>query len=740
MPHRFVKTARARRNLLVIVSYCAVTTVALVASSAIGIPVQLLMLLIAPILLAALLRERYVYLSMFAFFSASAFVITDNYRQPITDSTITVFAILLTTLVACEAIRFTARREARLSRIAAENEQRLRTFIDNAADAIFVVDARDQIVETNEAAVKMFGYDRELLLQSDFKKLFDVPDADSLESQNEFRHASGTLIDVEMSTGRFETRGRTTRIFIVRDTRDRNRAEAQLRQAEAIRESILESTSDYIMMLDGEYRVQFINRVLPDLNVETVTGTNILDYVEPDEIVSMTACYERVRKTRMPSSFETRYISNEDGSVTYFESRVAPIIEDDAVAGFIISSSDVTERKKREAERLAFERNLLQSQKLESLGLLAGGVAHDFNNLLVSIMGRADLARDETDNPARIGEHLQQILEASQHAASLCQQLLAYSGKGRFVIAPTNLAEFLEATRKLLEISIPDNVRIAYELDPAPHTIQVDTTQLRQVIMNLVTNAYEALQPEGGHVVIRTGLKQLNAADRLRYANGEHIKDGSYACLEVEDDGAGMTAETTERLFDPFYTTKPDGTGLGMAAVLGIVRGHSGAMSVTSKQQRGTTIRVVLPAALVGEEKTGNVAEPSHPITENTGTILVVDDEPAVRTVATAILKRAKFDVIAVESGREAIDIVIETGDRIDAVVLDMKMPDMNGVQVMEKLRGIRPDLPILLSSGYSETEVSERTECEGVSAFLPKPYLARELIAAVNGVLTPIH
>ncbi len=727
------------RNGWIIGIFCTVASAATALTSRAGLPDQVLMVFVVPVLLAAVLRQRYVYMSMLLFFSVCGFIITENYRLPITESTITLVAILISTVVACEAVHFVARRETRLMRIAAENEQRFRAFVENAADSIFVIDEDGVIVETNEAAVSTFGFAREALIGSRFDTLCRASQTkDSIEAQDKLLHANGKTIAVEMSTGQFEMRGRVTRIVIVRNTEDRVRAEARLRQAEIIRQSILESTPDYIMMLDLDYRVQFINRTTSDLSIEGLTGANITDYLSPDDRAKTVACYERVRATRETGFFETRYESNVNGDVVYFESRVAPIIEDGEVVGFTVSSSDVTERKRQVAERLAFERSMLESQKLESLGLLAGGVAHDFNNLLVAIMGRADLAQANTNDASMTQEHLQQILEASQHAAGLCQQLLAYSGKGRFVIAPTNLSTFLGETRKLLEISVPDNVRIDYELDASPHTLEADSTQLRQVIMNLISNACEALQPKGGEIVVRTGTETLDHAGRLRHINGDQIEDGLYAYLEVEDNGSGMSTETMERLFDPFYTTKADGTGLGMAAVIGIVRGHRGAMAVTSREHHGTTIRVMLPAQPTTLRKSRAANGSTIKRQSHGGTILIIDDEPAVRAVAKAILEREKFDVLTAESGRKAIEVVHERSDAIDAVILDMKMPDMNGEEVMAELRAVRPDLPILLSSGYSEIEMSERTEGKGVSGFLPKPYLAEDLIAAIQGVMSP--
>lgn len=730
-------------NAWLIAAFYTITAGSAFVAHAIGVPDQLLLVLLPPVLLAALRRQRYVYVAMLLFYFACAIIVTENYRLPITDSTLTVFSIFLMAVLACEAIRWVAQRQARLSQRLIESERRLRAFLDNAPDSIFVLDGRGRIADVNDAACQAFGYAREALLGNPFGDFF-VDECPIAAHQGripqwtgQLRRSDGSIINVEMSVEDFTFQRETSCVAIVRDIEERVQAEAQLRQSEAIRQSILESTPDHVMMIDLDYRIQFINRTVPDLTVESVLNRVVLELVPPESVDGMVEVYENVRKTRLPGKFETEYVSTTDGSVSYFESRIAPVIENDEVAGYIVSASDVTDRRQQEAEQLEIERSLLRSQKLESLGLLAGGIAHDFNNLLVAILGRADLAREDADSPNNVRDHLQQITEASQHAASLCQQLLAYSGKGKFFVAPTDWPALIVDSRSLLEISTPDHARVAYDLDDDPATIEADATQMKQVIMNLFTNAAEALPLDGGEIVVRTGTMDLDHAGLQHHFRGEELREGLYAYLEVEDTGSGMSPETMERLFDPFYTTKPEGTGLGMAAVLGIVRSHGGAMSVQSNNDQGTTIRIVIPAQATLVRETGGQERIGASPGTGSGLILVVDDEPFVREIARKMLERAEFDVVCADSGAMAVDLLEQRPNEIDAVLLDMKMPGMNGEQAMEKLRAIRPDLPILLSTGYSESEISERLEGKGVSAFLPKPYHATDLIDAINGVLS---
>jgi PAS domain S-box-containing protein len=724
--------------------FCAITIAVSYGIVSHGLAPRVLLLLIVPIIFAAMIEYRYVYLSMLAAFLVSSLVTTEILWIPDSEVASTVIGAVIAALVASEGIRLFARRQVRLSSVQ-ESEERLRAFLENAPDAIIVVDESGSISEINKSACLMIDDTYGDLIGQRFETYCTDERTVVLGTDNiprwtgNLQRNDGTTLSVEMSKSKFDLHGETSWIVIARDIEERTRAENELRRSEAIRRSIIESTSDYLLMLGLDYRIQFANRTVPDLTVEGVVGRSVLEYIHPDLMDDTIACYERIVATGEPGTLESTYISNDDDEEHYFESRIAPILEDGKVAGFILSSSDVTERRQREAERLDVERGMLRSQKLESLGLLSGGIAHDFNNLLVGIMGRAELAQDDLKDHALMADHLAQIMDASQHAAGLCQQLLAYSGKGRFLVEPVDLAALVENTQKLIEISIPENVNVQYELGPTPNAIEVDSTQIRQVIMNLVANASDSLQPQGGNIRIGTGTENLERNDLIKYTNGDTVREGLYAYLDVEDSGCGMTSHTMERLFDPFYTTKPDGTGLGMAAVLGIVRSHQGAMSVISDEGTGTTIRVLIPAEAVPAPKVIAPSQPESPRNVGAGMILVVDDEPAIRTVTERILKRAKFDVITADSGTAAIDALNTHKASILAVVLDMKMPDMNGEQAMERLREIRPDLPILLSSGYSEVEITKRLEGKGLSAFLAKPYRSADLINAINDVLSPV-
>jgi len=399
----------------------------------------------------------------------------------------------------------------------------------------------------------------------------------------------------------------------------------------------------------------------------------------------------------------------------------------------------VRDLRERTAERDAavLEQRLQQTQKLESLGLLAGGVAHDFNNLLVGILGNASLVFDElADRPdarARVG----QLVKAGRRAADLTRQLLAYSGKGRFVVETIDLSSLIRELSDLLRTSLPERASLQLHLPDAGPFVHADATQLRQVVLNLITNASEALGSDGGTVRVSTRAVMHDSESLLRSVGSTDLEPGSYVHIEVADTGAGMDAETQEQMFEPFFTTKESGHGLGLAATLGIVRGHGGLVKVYSEPGEGTTVQVLLPESAEGApaSRSGAVREAAEQQVAPRR-ILVVDDEELVRSLARAVLERAGHTVIDACDGEDALVRFKEAPDDVALVLLDMTMPRMSGVDCLRGLRAIRPDLPVVLSSGYNEQDAVARVAGRGLAGFLQKPYTAAELLAKVDEAL----
>ena len=383
------------------------------------------------------------------------------------------------------------------------------------------------------------------------------------------------------------------------------------------------------------------------------------------------------------------------------------------------------------AERKRNEEKLLQTQKLESLGVLAGGVAHDFNNLLTGIMGNASLAMDLLlPSDRRLAPILADVIAASESAADLTRQLLAYAGKGRFVIEPIQLSAIVKSVSHMVQSSIPPHVDLQLNCDPSLPSMEADKTQIHQIVMNLIINAAEAIPSErSGKVVVTTSSIDLSQPSGS-------LSPGRYVQIEVADDGIGMDEDTQARIFDPFFTTKFMGRGLGLAAALGIVNGHKGSLTVTSAPGRGSTFRAVFPASERAEaHHPAPNPEKSH-ISQAGRTILVIDDEPTVRRIAKAALERHGYQIVAAENGAEGIEVFRVMKGRISAVLLDLTMPGMNGDEVLKHLRAIRNDVKVVLSSGYNESEVVRLFAENPLSGFIQKPYTSSSLSKKIDDVL----
>jgi two-component system, cell cycle sensor histidine kinase and response regulator CckA len=405
--------------------------------------------------------------------------------------------------------------------------------------------------------------------------------------------------------------------------------------------------------------------------------------------------------------------------------------------GYVI---DITPRMVAEEQQRHLERQLLHAQKLESLGVLAGGVAHDFNNLLTAILGQASLARrnirpdvDVKGGPEFVHDRIREIEELALRAAELTRQLLAYSGKGHFVVEPTDLGTIVSEMAGMLRVVLSKKAELELDVEPCLPAVLADRAQLSQVLMNLLTNASDSLGESSGHITVRVRAMKIASDDSSAYAG---LPPGHYVRLEVGDDGCGMAAEVKAKLFDPFFSTKLQGRGLGMSAVLGIVRGHNGAISVDSEPGRGTTFTLVFPAS--DQEAQSGRAFSADPAWRGHGTVLVVDDEASVLHTASMILGALGFDTLSAEDGAQALRLFDQNADRIRLVLLDLTMPVLGGREVLTELRKRAPALPIVLSSGYSAAFALPDMKSDGHTTFLQKPYgtpeLQRVMQAALGG------
>jgi PAS domain S-box-containing protein len=512
------------------------------------------------------------------------------------------------------------------------------------------------------------------------------------------------------------------------------RSPEELTDSEALWRSLIESHPDQVLIFDRDGTIRFANRIMPGFREEDLIGRDGLEFVLPEHRERARAVLHQVWDAGVPADFEVPAYTLK-GAVGWFYLRLAAIRREGKTVGLVASSRDISERKRAEQERAALDLKLQQKQKLESLGVLAGGIAHDFNNLLTGILGNANLARLEAPPGSVVTPYLDQIEHVCLRAADLCRQMLAYAGKGRFVLEHLDLNRLISDMMHLLQASIAKSAVLKPELGATLPAVRADASQLRQVVMNLVLNASEAIGGKSGVICLTTGVVRVGR-DYIRNALLDpDFPEGEYVFLEVSDNGPGMAEEVKAKVFDPFFTTKFTGRGLGLAAVQGIVRVHKGAIKVYSEPGRGTTFKVLLPRVDAPPEEVP-AAERVPADWRGEGTLLIADDEDTVRAVAARALEAAGFRVVVATNGREAIDQFRADPGTFRLVLLDLTMPHPGGEDVFRELRQLRPDVRVLLMSGYAEQEVMTRFEGKGLAGFLQKPFQLPTLLAKVRQAL----
>jgi len=637
----------------------------------------------------------------------------------------------------------------RLGRRASGDQRFLAAIVESTDDAVIGQDLEGRVRSWNPAAARLYGWCAEEALGRDVEELIVPP-----ERRDEYRELlarlragkrehletvqvsrSGRRLDVSITISPVtDERGALLGASaITRDIGERKRAEQRLRVA-------VEASSDAMVIAGEDGRIIFAN-----------SATAALLGYAPDDLRDRPVellVPERHRanhptlRERFLEEPEARpmgagrdlHALHRDGSEIPVEIGLTPFEMAEGTM-VLVSIVDIRPRLRQDEERRRFDRKLRETQRLESLGLLAGGIAHDFNNMLVAVLGGAALAQAElpADSPTR--RLLEDVEQAARRASDLCRQLLAYSGRGQSVVERVDLSRLVSEMAELLRVSISKKVELRLDLANDLPPVEADPIQLRQVVMNLLTNASESVGGGGGVVRVATGTRTCDAATLRACVLDASEGPGQYALLEITDTGAGMDEATLQNIFEPFFSTKGTGRGLGLAGVLGIVRGHRGAVQVESQPGRGTAFRVLLPAAQ-GKRPPEPAPRATPSRRQAGGLVLVVEDEPAVRSVAELALESAGFAVIAVEDGPAALAAARERGGEIAAVLLDMTMPRMSGAETFRALRELRPELPVVLTSGYEAGDAVRTLSGDGAVRFVQKPWHPSELTAAVRAVL----
>jgi signal transduction histidine kinase/CheY-like chemotaxis protein len=536
--------------------------------------------------------------------------------------------------------------------------------------------------------------------------------------------------------------------------------EKRFRQTEAVLRSVIESPKGMVIFaLDADYRYLAFNqnhaRTMQQIwGVLIGVGQNMLELIgRDDDRAKARVNFDRALAGESFTLIEEYGDTRMDRRI--YENIYSPVLDDEtAIVGLAVYLKDITEQRHAELELERYRGHLeevldqrtleltvahaqlMHAQKMESLGVLAGGIAHDFNNLLAVILARAELCFRELSEQSVAHDHVSIIRETAFQARMLTKQLLGYAGKGKFVVEPLGIDSVVLDLMPLLRASISTEIRLEFEPGAESSAVQGDETQLRQVLLNLVTNAAEAIGPAVGQVMIRTGVGEMSAATlQGAYFSGAPMT-GPYVYLEVEDTGAGISPSNRAKVFDPFFTTKFTGRGLGLAAVLGIVKGHHGTILVDSSPGRGSRFRVFLPALDADCVPKSAPQRSQFMSTREDGCALVVDDEPAVRAATVAILSSIGYRVLEADGGHSAKELFRARASEIDLVLLDLAMPDMNGEQTLRELKKIRADIPVVLLTAYAEDEARLSSVRAQLAGFVAKPFAYDELIAAVKAAI----
>jgi two-component system cell cycle sensor histidine kinase/response regulator CckA len=508
-------------------------------------------------------------------------------------------------------------------------------------------------------------------------------------------------------------------------------SEELLRASERKYRSLVESIPDIIFALEMDGSISYIGprwkKILGHDETE-VLGRYFIDFIPSEVHPFMIHVFKEVRnKKKSVEDIQLQFL-RKDGQLRYFSASAAPLLDKQGqVVGTMGIARDITERRKLEDQ-------LLQAQKMESIGNLAGGIAHDFNNLLGGILGYASFAKKKMSPKDLLYHSLNSIERSATQAAELTKQLLGFARQGKYQVKPINCNVLIQDLSQFLKRTIDKRINLEVELDPQLHLIEGDETQLQQSLINICLNARDAM-PSGGTLKIVTGNRTLSKGIDQKQAGW---KEGEYVKIILSDTGIGMTPEVRSQIFEPFFTTKEPGrgTGLGLSMVYGIIQNHGGYIDLKSEPGQGTSFELLLPVAAELTIEDISSFPPGRIIPKGSETILIVDDEEIIRQLGSDILEDEGYQVLHASRGEEALQVYQENRENIALVILDMVMPGLGGKETFLKLKEINPIIKVLLSSGYSTNEGVGEILKEGVGGFIQKPYRDEELIGKVREIL----
>jgi PAS domain S-box-containing protein len=631
-----------------------------------------------------------------------------------------------------------------------EREAMLSSIFRSAPIGIGVI-AERTLLRANDRLCRMLGYSRDELLGQNTKMLYPsreeyvrvgnelrgrilAGETHGLEAR--WRTKEGLEIEVLLSSTPIQPGNPEGEvIFTALDISERKEAERKLKKSEQQYRDLIDSITDLIYTHDLEGRFLSANRALAEIlgyEPEEIIGRKASEFMKPELKESYESEYlDQINKTGRHQGI-TQYFTK-DGRRCYLEYHSVLVRPEDGPAYVSGSGRDVTERITAQKELGHLEKQLAHAQKMEAIGTLAGGIAHDFNNILSAILGYTELALIELEGGGPVPKMMEQVLTAGKRARNLVRQILSFSRPTEVEKKPTSLGPIIKETLKLLRATLPTTIEIRQELEAGDIPVLVDPTQIHQMLMNLCANSAHALRHKGGILEIRLERVELEAEEAGHYAD---LEADEYLRLLVIDNGQGMDPGIVDRIYEPFFTTKEtgEGSGMGLAVVHGIVRSHGGSITVYSEEGEGTAFHIYLP--LIKDLSPIKPVEDKGPPPTGQERILLVDDEEALTEIGQKTLSLLGYKVTVMTSSREALELFRSRPDRFDLVITDQTMPHLTGVELASELLKLRPDLPIILITGFSESISAEKAQSMGIKRFLMKPLMTQQLAETVRAAL----
>ena len=635
--------------------------------------------------------------------------------------------------VTCLGIDLTERRLAEIA--LRESEAKYRLLVENQTDMLVKVDLEGRFLFVSPSYCRMFGKKEEELLDQEFMPFVHEEDRDSTAKAMEAFYSPPYTGNVELRAltkdgwrwlawagmAVLESDGSVKEIIGVgRDISDRKRAEEAMRESEAKYRSIMEAMDDETYICSSDFQIEYMNPAMKNKIGYDATGRFCYKEIHGLDEKCPWCIHEKVMKGE---TIKVERVNPKDGK-TYHVSN-SPIFHPDGSVSKLTVFRDITEIKKMESR-------IQQAQKMEAIGNLAGGIAHDFNNILFPIIGMAELLLEDLSPHSLEYENAKEILKAGKRGSDLVKQILAFSRQSEHKVIPVRIQSILKEILKLVRSTIPSNIEISEDTQTKCGLVMVDPTQLHQIVMNLITNAYHAVEEAGGKISVQLREVALSDDDLLQTS----LEPGQYAMLTVSDTGCGIDPAIMDRIFEPYFTTKEQGkgTGLGLAVVYGIVKSYKGNIKVYSEVGKGTTFDVYLP--LKEESCEASPVEKVESYRTGDERILLVDDEVPIVQLEKQILERLGYQVTPRTSSLDALETFRAAQDAFDLVVTDMTMPNMTGDRLAEKLIAIRPDIPVIICTGFSEKINEEKAVNMGIKGFLMKPIIKSEMAQMIRKVL----